>query len=220
MLTITPQTCLSESTRSDDLFMGHKRSCGDLGAYPDQERQTYKLIRSPIRTRSRRKSCQACAESKIRCDSGQPCRSCTLRGKECIYIHDPAQSRERIVALAARRGEARRAAADSIPTVSKSFSRLPHNGLDGDVRIRRAGTTQKVKHLDCAPTAMLQLIPRWYPRTVPTLIYPSKTYSDAVYVPSDWDSTPILRHLPHMLMMLRYLSGLCRNLQMLLRIPI
>ena len=35
--------------------------------------------------RSRRKSCQACADSKIKCDQKQPCSKCQSRGRECVY---------------------------------------------------------------------------------------------------------------------------------------
>jgi len=37
-------------------------------------------------SRSRRKSCQACAESKIKCDLQQPCTKCKTRGRDCIYV--------------------------------------------------------------------------------------------------------------------------------------
>ncbi|KAH9041995.1 hypothetical protein EDB85DRAFT_2139378 [Lactarius pseudohatsudake] len=96
-------TCLSEFTRSD-LLTRHKRSCGDL----------------LNQNKSRRKSCQACAESKVKCDLKQPCTKCTSRGKECIFINDPAQSREKKAAAAARRKAAQKAAADASSTSSAS----------------------------------------------------------------------------------------------------
>ncbi|KAI0322045.1 fungal-specific transcription factor domain-containing protein [Amylostereum chailletii] len=79
-------TCLSEFTRSD-LLTRHKRSCGDLAN----------------QNKSRRKSCQACAESKVKCDLKQPCTKCTTRGKECVFINDPKASREKKAAAAARK---------------------------------------------------------------------------------------------------------------------
>ena len=39
----------------------------------------------PNTYRSRRKSCQACADSKIKCDQQQPCSKCKARNRECIY---------------------------------------------------------------------------------------------------------------------------------------
>lgn len=36
-------------------------------------------------TRSRRKSCQSCAESKVRCDLQHPCSKCQARGRDCVY---------------------------------------------------------------------------------------------------------------------------------------
>jgi len=70
--------------------------------------------------KSRRKSCQACAESKVKCDLKQPCTKCTSRGKECIFINDPAQSREKKAAAAARRNAAQKATADASSTSSAS----------------------------------------------------------------------------------------------------
>ncbi|KAH8107837.1 fungal-specific transcription factor domain-containing protein [Cristinia sonorae] len=62
------ERCQSQFTRSD-LLARHKRNCGD----------------SSTAHRSRRKSCQACADSKIRCDQQQPCSKCQSRGRECVY---------------------------------------------------------------------------------------------------------------------------------------
>ena len=73
--------------------------------------------------KSRRKSCQACAESKVKCDLKQPCTKCTSRGKECIFINDPAQSREKKAAAAARRKAAQKTAADA-SSISSSSPRL------------------------------------------------------------------------------------------------
>jgi hypothetical protein len=70
--------------------------------------------------KSRRKSCQACAESKVKCDLKQPCTKCTSRGKECIFINDPAQSREKKAAAAARRKATQKAAADAHSNSSAS----------------------------------------------------------------------------------------------------
>lgn len=36
--------------------------------------------------RSRRKSCKACADSKVKCDLQQPCSKCQTRGRECVYV--------------------------------------------------------------------------------------------------------------------------------------
>ncbi|EPQ57605.1 hypothetical protein GLOTRDRAFT_39318 [Gloeophyllum trabeum ATCC 11539] len=64
-------TCSAEFTRSD-LLTRHKKGCGD----PNTTQRT------------RRKSCQACAESKVKCDLQYPCTKCKNRGKECIYVGD------------------------------------------------------------------------------------------------------------------------------------
>ncbi|KAF9046217.1 hypothetical protein BJ165DRAFT_1345120 [Panaeolus papilionaceus] len=73
--------CNAEFTRSD-LLTRHKRTCGD----------------SSNVNRSRRKSCQACAESKVKCNLQHPCSKCSARGRECIFINDPEASRNRKIA--------------------------------------------------------------------------------------------------------------------------
>ncbi|KAK0213240.1 fungal-specific transcription factor domain-containing protein [Desarmillaria ectypa] len=68
--------CGAEFTRSD-LLTRHKKTCGD-----------------PLKAhRSRRKSCQACVESKVKCDLQCPCSKCISRGKKCVFINDPAVTR-------------------------------------------------------------------------------------------------------------------------------
>ncbi|KZT24208.1 hypothetical protein NEOLEDRAFT_1242675 [Neolentinus lepideus HHB14362 ss-1] len=64
-------TCSSQFTRSD-LLTRHKKGCGD-----------------PTAQRTRRKSCQSCAESKVKCDLQYPCTKCKNRGKDCIYVGGP-----------------------------------------------------------------------------------------------------------------------------------
>ncbi|KAJ7704789.1 hypothetical protein B0H17DRAFT_1038568 [Mycena rosella] len=66
----------SEFTRSD-LLTRHKRTCGQNI------------------NRSRRKSCEACAESKIKCNLQYPCAKCTSRGRECVFQNDPEESRSK-----------------------------------------------------------------------------------------------------------------------------
>ncbi|KAG2009474.1 STE-12 alpha [Coprinopsis cinerea AmutBmut pab1-1] len=70
--------CSAEFTRSD-LLTRHKRTCGD-------SRNSHK---------SRRKSCQSCAESKVKCNLQFPCSKCVARGRECVFINDPETSRSR-----------------------------------------------------------------------------------------------------------------------------
>ncbi|KAG7439626.1 uncharacterized protein BT62DRAFT_976702 [Guyanagaster necrorhizus] len=72
------ERCGAEFTRSD-LLTRHKRTCGDPF----------------ITRRSRRKSCQACADSKIKCNLEKPCSKCVSRGRKCVYINDPADSRDK-----------------------------------------------------------------------------------------------------------------------------
>ncbi|KAJ6453164.1 hypothetical protein C8R45DRAFT_1083194 [Mycena sanguinolenta] len=66
----------SEFTRSD-LLTRHMRTCGQRV------------------NRSRRKSCEACAESKIKCNLQYPCAKCTSRGRECVFQNDPEESRNK-----------------------------------------------------------------------------------------------------------------------------
>ncbi|TBU37712.1 hypothetical protein BD309DRAFT_594197 [Dichomitus squalens] len=63
--------CHAQFTRSD-LLTRHKRTCADSSA-----------------NRSRRKSCQNCADSKVKCDLGRPCTKCKARGRECVYLNTP-----------------------------------------------------------------------------------------------------------------------------------
>ncbi|KIJ67499.1 hypothetical protein HYDPIDRAFT_25946 [Hydnomerulius pinastri MD-312] len=62
-------TCEAQFTRSD-LLTRHKKTCGD----PSHANRT------------RRRSCQACADSKVKCDLQQPCSKCQARGKECVFV--------------------------------------------------------------------------------------------------------------------------------------
>ncbi|KAJ7893373.1 hypothetical protein B0H14DRAFT_2334836 [Mycena olivaceomarginata] len=64
----------SEFTRSD-LLIRHKRTCGQRV------------------NRYRKTACEACAESKIKCNLGYPCAKCTFRGRECVFKFQPNQSR-------------------------------------------------------------------------------------------------------------------------------
>ncbi|KAK0223671.1 hypothetical protein IW262DRAFT_846592 [Armillaria fumosa] len=73
--------CFAEFSRSDVLNR-HTKTC--------------KAINNQITTtvrHSRQKSCQACAQAKAKCDLQEPCSKCISRGKECLYINDPAVSR-------------------------------------------------------------------------------------------------------------------------------
>ena len=44
-------------------------------------------LRCSSTNRSRRKSCQSCADSKVKCDLGRPCSKCKARGRECVYLY-------------------------------------------------------------------------------------------------------------------------------------
>ncbi|EPQ50947.1 hypothetical protein GLOTRDRAFT_49480 [Gloeophyllum trabeum ATCC 11539] len=83
------ERCQSQFTRSD-LLTRHKRTCGD----------------PVLANRSRRKSCEACAESKIKCDLEQPCSKCVSRDRECIFINDPKQSSNNLKPRRSRSKEA------------------------------------------------------------------------------------------------------------------
>lgn len=89
---------IAEFTRSD-LLTRHKRTCGHIN-------------------RSRRKSCEACAESKIKCTLTYPCAKCTARGRACVFVNDPETSKTKTRRV--RRGaeaevDARLENADAVP---------------------------------------------------------------------------------------------------------
>ncbi|KAJ7306899.1 hypothetical protein DFH08DRAFT_720522 [Mycena albidolilacea] len=66
----------AEFTRSD-LLIRHKRTCGQS------------------LNRLRKKSCEACGESKVKCNLQYPCAKCTSRGRQCVFKNDPVASRNR-----------------------------------------------------------------------------------------------------------------------------
>ncbi|KAJ7806999.1 fungal-specific transcription factor domain-containing protein [Mycena olivaceomarginata] len=66
----------AEFTRSD-LLMRHKRTCGQS------------------LNRLRKKSCEACTESKVKCNLQYPCAKCTSRGRQCVFRNNPVASRNR-----------------------------------------------------------------------------------------------------------------------------
>ncbi|KAI0259038.1 fungal-specific transcription factor domain-containing protein [Gloeopeniophorella convolvens] len=68
------EVCDARFTRSD-LLARHKKSCGES---------------HPI-SRSRKRSCQACTNLKVKCDLRQPCSKCKARGRDCIYITEDGQ---------------------------------------------------------------------------------------------------------------------------------
>lgn len=40
-----------------------------------------------IANRSRRKSCQSCADSKVKCDLQRPCSRCQAKNRDCVYVN-------------------------------------------------------------------------------------------------------------------------------------
>ncbi|KAK0211382.1 hypothetical protein DFS33DRAFT_1379350 [Desarmillaria ectypa] len=70
--------CGAKFTRSDVLSR-HKKTCRD----------------PMLSSRSRQKSCQACASSKVKCDLEYPCSRCVSRHETCIFLNNPAVSREK-----------------------------------------------------------------------------------------------------------------------------
>ncbi|XP_006462909.1 hypothetical protein AGABI2DRAFT_224564 [Agaricus bisporus var. bisporus H97] len=100
-------TCNAEFTRSD-LLTRHKRTCGD----------------SRNANRSRRKSCQACAESKVKCNLQYPCSKCSSRGRECVFINDPEASRNKRNAAKRAMQQAAAAKAAGDPTMSETPSSM------------------------------------------------------------------------------------------------
>ncbi|EKM54177.1 uncharacterized protein PHACADRAFT_145863 [Phanerochaete carnosa HHB-10118-sp] len=92
--------CSREFTRSD-LLTRHKRSCGDPA----------------IANRSRRKSCQACADGKTKCDLQQPCGRCRARGCECTYLRKPSVKSEKEASSSPNPGSS--ASPESSPEVQR-----------------------------------------------------------------------------------------------------
>ncbi|KAJ7303433.1 hypothetical protein DFH08DRAFT_55848 [Mycena albidolilacea] len=84
----------SEFTRSD-LLVRHVRTCGTAVQ------------------RFRKKSCEGCAESKVKCNLEYPCAKCTSRGRECVFKHHPDQYRSPP------------SDQDSLPPGSPSTSQIP-----------------------------------------------------------------------------------------------
>lgn len=63
--------------------------------------------------RSRRKSCQSCADSKVKCDLQQPCSKCKARGRECVYVNTSGRKGKGKVADAAADGSSPSSASPS-----------------------------------------------------------------------------------------------------------
>ncbi|KAF7795522.1 hypothetical protein EIP86_006684 [Pleurotus ostreatoroseus] len=104
--------CGTQFTRSD-LLTRHKRSCGDPANA----------------NRSRRKSCQACADGKTKCDLGQPCTRCKARDRECVYVRTPATRARRSNTLESRAGASSSGSPEEIvqrlPLVPDGFEAKP-----------------------------------------------------------------------------------------------
>jgi hypothetical protein len=92
---------------------------------------------------SRRKSCQECARSKIKCDLQEPCTKCAERGRQCIYVNDPLVS---LAKVQSRRPSVTDTAAPSFqslpgavesthlptpPATQASISAMSHTDSDG-----------------------------------------------------------------------------------------
>ncbi|KAJ6486523.1 fungal-specific transcription factor domain-containing protein [Mycena vitilis] len=68
--------CKSAQFTRSDLLSRHQQRCG----------QSVDL--------SRRRSCEACVASKVKCNRHRPCTRCAARGRSCIYRNDPELSRK------------------------------------------------------------------------------------------------------------------------------
>ncbi|KAK0187485.1 hypothetical protein F5146DRAFT_1206235 [Armillaria mellea] len=107
------EMCRAEFTRSD-LLTRHKRTCGD----------------PTIAHRSRRKSCQACADSKIKCNLENPCSKCVSRGKTCVYVNDPSVSRDKKNNAKKQLSSSPTFSSDSLPSPRDSgMSPMPNSTL-------------------------------------------------------------------------------------------
>jgi hypothetical protein len=99
----------------------------------------------------RRRSCVACAQSKTKCDSGQPCEKCALRGRECIY-RDPkvrkSTTRSAVVEASSSRNAAAANAGQSGGTPnSMTTYRDDYNTWD----VRRGGAFDDLRSETTAP---------------------------------------------------------------------
>jgi len=169
--------CQSQFTRSD-LLARHKRTCGD-----------------PNANRSRRKSCQSCAASKIKCDLQWPCSKCTARGRKCEFINDPRVARDKKAALAARRGsiassdasettasdETSECCSSPSPSIATSFPlTFERHGHHGDI-----SCDMQQLHLAVPPDS------RYYAAQAPETLF------DGLYDPAHVSPTlPELSHSP------------------------
>ncbi|KAF5345367.1 hypothetical protein D9758_008500 [Tetrapyrgos nigripes] len=97
------ELCGAQFTRSD-LLSRHKKGCNDETG------------------RSRRKSCVACTESKIKCDRQHPCGKCLSRGKECAFAPKARRNSSRQLESFASTG--------SVPSSRFSLDPRPEDLLD------------------------------------------------------------------------------------------
>ncbi|KAL0956223.1 hypothetical protein HGRIS_002379 [Hohenbuehelia grisea] len=100
------EACGAEFTRSD-LLTRHKRSCNDPS--------------NP--NRSRKKSCQPCSDSKIKCDNKFPCTKCTARGRECVFL--PPSKRNSVPVSALTRSPTNSVSSITSPPASVSDAASP-----------------------------------------------------------------------------------------------
>ena len=170
-----------------------------MGAHSDQRNQANSWLSRLNQNKSRRKSCQACAESKVKCDLKQPCTKCTSRGKECIFINDPAQSREKKAAAAARRKAAQKVAADTRSNSSASPRLTPSAcnpmlypsaysyDLEQDTEISLVtGINSTSSTFDISPISPTELLYKpSYPGPYPELSTSSTTTSSSMSPRSD-----------------------------------
>lgn len=154
--------CHSQFTRSD-LLSRHKRNCGD----------------SSPKQRSRRKSCQACAESKIKCDQQQPCSKCSSRGRECVYPAAPSSSRK------SKKSTQDGSSASREGSIAESLSPPPDSSVSSP---RHSSTstpsTEVFDSFDTAPSQSVGdiLPPEFasYPPPYPPSV-PSSSHSSSIY---------------------------------------
>lgn len=74
--------------------------------------------------RTRRRSCQACADSKVKCDLQRPCSKCQARGKECVFVIRSSRASGMVPTLSATTIERTSDAEDPAPLL---ISTSPHS---------------------------------------------------------------------------------------------
>ncbi|KAK0442033.1 uncharacterized protein EV420DRAFT_1083834 [Desarmillaria tabescens] len=150
--------CGAQFTRSDVLSR-HKKTCRD----------------PMVSSRSRQKSCQACAASKVKCDLEYPCSRCVSRHETCIFLNDPAISREKRRNAKERSmtssPDCRQSSTESVYESSASSTPSPTSEDSSSPRFYSSPNTPDLGYSGCKEEVWTSLdghgnsYPRWPPST-------------------------------------------------------